>query len=409
MTLMTGASPRTSDEELPISTTRPAFAPRPWHWMVLFALYALIGLSGYGTDPDTYYILRSGRDLLLDGVYRPSRYQGALVAETIIGAASLAGGHALANAVSALLGTLTLVLFHAMLREGMGGGTAAASTAIVAVNPWYAVASSSSMDYVYGLFFLVLGVWLIRRGTWGSAAGAGLSFALAVSARLSVAPIMAAIYLLWLFHAGPGRGRLRPVASGAVAAVATLLLYVPAWLSAGRTLGFLGYDIGAWGLAGSVARFAYKNVYLWGLPAALLLAAGVVRAWRRRRPSGTVDRRWLVAGGVLIAVQELLFARVPVEISYLLPVLLLAVPPWVAWVRSRGWAAALFALTLAYDVVSLDVLRVEYAGGARGRSHTEAVGGSVSPHLEAGVLLFDLGDRPAAQAYFQRLVPARGD
>jgi len=388
------------------SSNASARSPLPsataaWPWFVLFALYALAGLRGYGTDLDTYEIVRAGRDLLVDGVYRPSRYQGSLVSEAVVGAASLAGGHALSNLVSALLGTLTLVLFHALLRERTEARTAAASTAIVAVNPWFAVAASSSMDYVYGLFFLVLGVWLIRRGTRGAALAAGLSFALAVSARLSGAPIVAVVYLLWLGYAGSARGRGRVVASGALAGAATVLLYVPAWLSAGRSLDFLTYAIGDWGLMGYVARFAYKNVFLWGLLPALLLAGGAAWAWRRR-PRGGIEGRWLVSAGALIAVQELLFLRVPLEISYLLPLLLVAVPLWVAWVRSRALTAALFALTLAYNVVSPDLLRIDYAGGVRAREGTEAVGGRVEPHLKAGVLLSDLRDRPAAQQWFLR-------
>jgi hypothetical protein len=372
---------------------------RAWPWMGLFALYALAGLRGYGTDRDTYGMIRTGRELLLDGVYNPSRFQGSLVAETVIGAASLAGGHVLSNAVSALLGTLALVLFHALLRERAGGRVAAAAAAVVAVNPWYVVAATSSMDYVYGLFFLVLGVWLIRRGTGPAAAGAGLALALAVSARLSVAPLVAVLYLLWLLHAGSARGRLRAAAAGCVTGAGVLLLYVPAWLSAGRTLGFLGFAIGDWGPAGYAVRFAYKNVFLWGLPAALLLAGGAAWAWRRHA-GGAGERRWTVAGLALVAAQELVFMRAPLEISYLLPVLLVAVPLWIAYVRSRALTAALFALTLAYNVVSLDVLRLEYAGGPWSRQGTEAVGGRVSPHLKEGVLLADLRDRPAAQAHF---------
>src|SRR5690606_34734697 len=78
----------------------------------LFATYAALGLFGYGTDGDTYLLLRSGHHLFVHGVYEYSRTPGYVVPEVAVGLLSLAGGHVLSNLASALLGTATLYLFR---------------------------------------------------------------------------------------------------------------------------------------------------------------------------------------------------------------------------------------------------------------------------------------------------------
>lgn len=57
-----------------------------------------------------------------------------------------------------------------------------------------------------------------------------------------------------------------------VGAVVAALLYVPAYVSAGYSFGFLDYAIGEWSLLGYVARFVIRNVYFWGIPGVVAVA-----------------------------------------------------------------------------------------------------------------------------------------
>jgi hypothetical protein len=61
-------------------------------FFVLFVLYCLFGLNGYGNDIDTYLMKESGQNLLLHGKYFPSRVPGYPIPEITIGATSLIGG-----------------------------------------------------------------------------------------------------------------------------------------------------------------------------------------------------------------------------------------------------------------------------------------------------------------------------
>ena len=81
--------------------------------IVLLGFYFIISLMGYGTDNDTYRMIRSGQNFWLNDIYNASRFQGSLIPELIIGALSILGGSIFSNAISVILSILTLkILSH---------------------------------------------------------------------------------------------------------------------------------------------------------------------------------------------------------------------------------------------------------------------------------------------------------
>lgn len=360
----------------------------------LFATYAALGLFGYGTDGDTYLLLRSGHHLFVHGVYEYSRTPGYVVPEVAVGLLSLAGGHVLSNLASALLGTATLYLFRRLLRPFFPEREALLLTATVGANPFFVIAASSSMDYVYSLFFGVAAVACLPRRRYYLAA---LLFGLAIGSRLSNAPAVAVIYavlLAVLLRRRETRELATVLSSGAVALLIAVVLYLPPYFASGRTLDFLTYAMPDWSLLERLYRFLYKGAYLFGL-APILLIAGVTAhravASRLRLPRPSL----LVAGGFVVAAQALLFLNVPIEVSYLLPVLFVALPLF-AFVAAPGRAglALLLGLTLTYGfVANPDVLQRSY--GEAGEVRAE-----VGLFVRRGVVVEDVLHREEALRTF---------
>lgn len=365
-------------------------------FFILFLfIYALLGLSGYGADSDAYRMIRAGHNLILNGRYFPSRYPGYLFPEIVIGGSSLLGGFYLSNLISALLGTFTLVFFFRLLRTRFNDPDALLLTAAAGLNPFFVIAASSSMDYVYSLFFILAGITLMNAHKQLPAA---LLFALAVSSRPSNALIVAAVYLVFILAAYRAReGRLRPVILSALTGLgAAVLLFLPIYRAANNSFRFLAYSIGDWDLFGYLSRFVYKNVYVWGLlPFALVAITALYSLYKTR---GTHLREPLAWAGLLILLlHELLFLKVPLAKFYLLPVLFIILPLWMQLVNSRKLAALLVLFTIAYNFINVDVLDIQYT-----ESGNEAVGAQVGLYLTEGVLIEDIKQRRDAHAeYFQ--------
>jgi len=253
-------------------------------------------------------------------------------------------------------------------------GDAVLATAIAGLNPHYIIASSSSMDYVYSIFFGLLGVTLLRQKKNLLAA---IAFSLAVSSRLSNILLIGAIYLHFLRayrEDGETRESVLLTMSALLTACLVSALYIPSFLVSHHTLGFLTYRIGDWSFLGHLYRFLYKNVYLFGLiPFLFVTAASVWKAANRSLCiSWTLD---VQTGVTALIVHELLFFKVPLEIAYLLPLLFVSVPlGFLALRPQRVTMFAMAVLVISYGfVVDPDILSCR---------HNEKAGGTTAPIMQ---------------------------
>ena len=153
--------------------------------------------------------------------------------------------------------------------------------------PTFWINAHTTTDFVWAFGCILIGWLLLLNGRW---LAAGLVLGLAVGFRL--ASVLPAGCLL-LFHvlAAP-RARLRVLVGGAVAAVFGAAWYLPSLIHSGWTFSFLHAQLGdprLWTPEMQLGRFLFKNVYLWGLPASILLvvsALAIGRAlWAQRRSS----------------------------------------------------------------------------------------------------------------------------
>lgn len=354
--------------------------------------------AGYGADNDTFLMLRTWDVLRTQGTYVPSRYQGSPIAELTIGAASQIGDHWMSGLVSVVLGVISLWCVHDLARRRIASQTdAMIVVAVVAATPVFAIAATTSSDYVYGLCGFLVGWVMIERG-W-SPIVIGVVLGAAAGGRISYVPLGLALVLLHPSITTAGR---RLVAAGSMAAVA-LVAYLPAMFGAERALSIFSADRPTGqGVIGLFARSVIKSGSIFGTVGSVVAIVVVVSAIRFRQANRTNrgGEHWEVALVVIVAG---LWLWLPAEPTYLLPgvvVLLIWLCRSLSLTTMRPLLLSLLAATTLHGWVNVQLLTVTYDSqyGIDSCVGTEATGASFSPKLVRGPLLVypDLVDQNTA-------------
>jgi hypothetical protein len=240
------------------------------------------------------------------------------------------------------------------------------------------------MEYVWALAMLLAGALLTLKRSYATA-GAVLGLAIALR---STSFIAAALVVGSALIRRPGdRGRV--LLGGVVTLVLGGLFYLPPFRQAGYSLAFLRPMTGGpefWTPELRLARFIYKNVYFWGLPAALALPALLILGSRALLDP---DRRRLVlACAAGVAAYELMFLMYPIEPAYLLPALPAVLILLGIAAANRPVSLGLFGcLLLSYAVLDINVARPDRP--------ERATGGTVGLWVEPGYLVQDARKRLA--------------
>jgi hypothetical protein len=324
--------------------------------LVVVALPQLV--LGPGTDLDVGAVIGSGR-LIRKGDYRPSRPPGAPVHEAIVGVLEWIGGTTLSN-VATLIAALAIVAAVVVLARQAHVPQPYLVAAVVVANPWFIVAATSTVDFPFALAFLLWGAIVLQRDRTVLAA---VCFALAVGCRATTILLIMAVLVADVTGDDPQPRRALRV--GALTSVLALLLYVPAFVSAGNSLAFAQNDFSTAGPGVMLGRALAKDLYFFGLAGTAVLLAvlpalwAAVRAWRSQ---------WVVRFGVLgVVVIEGLFIRFPWKMGHLLPLLVcLALWLGVALRDRPRWLVALVVAQLLYSVVNLQLLEPDNPNDARG-------------------------------------------
>ena len=126
-----------------------------------------------------------------------SRFQGYLVPEVLSSLAAKLGSHYLSNALSAFLGVGSLFFLKKILEKKFNQLFLLKVLIVIGLNPYYVIASSSTIDYIYSIFFLVVGFFFLEEERFSLA---GLFVAFAISSRFSNGPLIGIIYCYYLYR-----------------------------------------------------------------------------------------------------------------------------------------------------------------------------------------------------------------
>ncbi|MBP8231425.1 MAG: hypothetical protein KAY22_03890 [Rhizorhabdus sp.] len=358
----------------------------------IFAAFLLYRLPlGYGHDRDAYLMLGAWQHMLAEGQYVPSRFPGYIVAEFALGMAATLGGAMGSNALVALLSIGSLWATYAIGRE-LEVDKPLLLPALMAACPYVAIAASSSMDYMIAYALLASGMLLCLRGgmLWGI-----VLLAAAGGARLTNWALAAA-FLIWLARRRDGEGWYGSVAA---LTLVTGLFYLPVWISAHLGFGWLSAALpDDQGLFGLLARFAYKVVQPFGLIGTL--AAGALLLVQRERLQAAWRDPVFRLGLLFVTITLLIFARAPIEISYLI----FAIPflgLLLLQARLSGVLVLLIAGGLFAGVLHVDLIAVRYRDtGPCGPVMAE--GARFAPGVGTGVLLAEIADARRWDRCFNR-------
>lgn len=343
----------------------------------------LVARNGYGDNLDNYRMLRSWQQMVLHGLYQPSRFQGNLPSELALGFGASQLGPLGTSLISGLAGVASLFLAWRILARFVAPRTAAWALLPVAVNPYWVLASCTAMDYVHPLPFYLLGLLMLLEQR---VIVAVLALGLAAGIRISFLPVG----LMTLgFAYSYDRTQRRLLIEALVAFfVITGLIYVPAWISAHLGLSFLSSDRPtSQGFAGMFVRFLYKSIYLYGLPGAAIVTGIVL--WRLRAAKtaqeSIAERRLVAAALTLIALHLLLFLYIPARVQYLLPAMFGFAALCAVWRVHRTALLGLAVAQCCYWFVSVDLLQIDHASNSPcyGVKATQA---QLAPHFGPGVL-----------------------
>ena len=333
---------------------------------------------GPGSDADSFRVLNSGATLLWHHLYVPSRPPGCFPYEALTGILYAFGGTVATNLATV---AMSIALLASFLRicEHFEVPHRLLLAATIAIHPIYCASSSSTIDFIWALGCFFIGFSMLLKPRYVAAAAMlGLAVGIRLSSVLLVAPL-----LVW--ELAKKRHDLRMWLAAILATAIGVACYVPAFLHAGNSMSFLTYYVGDWSVAEYVGRFIYKNIYFWGLPAAIFLVAispAILRGLSRadRKFSGLI----LFSAIVMVAF-EALFLKLPIQRAYLLPMLPFVLILFAIAFRDRRMLVAIAILIFSYDFVSLNLARPDV------RDH--AARATIGLFVERGYLFDDAARR----------------
>lgn len=285
--------------------------------------------SNYGGHHDIYLMLGSFLSVLQQGVYVPSRFTGYPVAEIGIGASAWLGGSGLSNAVNETIFLLSALLFPFCFQTRVALTRYLAFVAITLTSTVMAFDNLMSIDYPWALFFWVLGSLCLRRSR--DRIAAVIPMALCIGSRPVFALfVWASILLIDNDVDSAAQTLLSRFRSRWLTLVAITfsgcLFYLPAWLHAAFGLGWIS-AVGPdnQGVVGLIGRFGIKLILAFGVVQSLILLIVILWmliaqrcGWRQMFVLREADGRFLA---VVILINLIIFARMPVQLSYLQPLL----------------------------------------------------------------------------------------
>ena len=337
----------------------------PEHHLYLLAalLYFPLIFLGYGSDYDSYNVLWTGQTFANTLDYIPSRVPGFFVYESLTYFLNQVGGSIATNLASMGMALLVIYVFIRLCKQYQVPHYKLL-TVIMIVHPYFWVNATCTMDYFFAIGFIFLGILQILRGKYFTA---GAAFALGVGSRLTLS-LLAAVILLWFFFSMPEK-RWYIVQSAVIGALFGITFYLPSADFAEWRPTFLSASVGGqqyWTPYLRLGRFAYKNIYFWGLLLFPLIVWGMLRLMGKRHAFQDAVHGWLPLAALAgIVIMEAFYLYIPTEPSYLLPTL----PFWLillgfAFEEKRSVLIVILGLVVLFNFVNLNVARPNVADKA---------------------------------------------
>lgn len=262
---------------------------------------------GFGLDPDAWRIANSAFDLRYHLIYHTSRFPGYPLPEFVY-TLIINFGWVATNGLTMLLSLLSVLAFSYLLRENRIPRKGLL-TVTYALMPLILINSTNSMDYMWGLSFVIFAWLLLMRRRF---IAAGIMMGFAISSRpqtiFFVVPLM--------FLASEGEMRKANIVKFVLAATAvSLVSFLPVYMKYG--LQFIQH----YPSRADLLQTGYGVIKYFGIPGlAVLIMIGITSLKNIRTKIGRHSRHDLF---LLISLMTacLSFALTPYHPEYLIPMI----------------------------------------------------------------------------------------
>jgi hypothetical protein len=325
----------------------------PLIFFLASVIYFPLIFLGYGTDCDSYRVVDTAKLLFTDFVYIPSRPPGYFVHEAAVSLLIQIGGSVVSNFGTMVMSLLTIYSFLKIC-DNYDIPHRHLLSIIMMIFPLYWINSTCTIDYLWAMGLALYGLYLNESGR--GYLGASL-LGISVGARLSSIIIVLAYFLAELIIEGPTKFlSLQFIISMVIGS----LTYLPSFVWAGYSLGFFRFSIGDWTITEYLLRFAYKNLYFWGILTGVLLLFGLFLVAMNISDSVNSNKKIVYTSFFIIIGTELLYLRAPLEMAYLLPILPFVLILLALSSRNhRRFLVALLISTFSYNFVNFNFVHVD--------------------------------------------------
>jgi hypothetical protein len=341
---------------------------------------------GYGSDNDIYGELDAGVKTWLEGIPTMSRHPGYWLHEGMIFLLDNYGGFLLIN-IATLIASLLFIyrIWHVFCDLEIQWRFPILLCLIW--NPWYLIASTSGIDYIWSILFMFLSIeaFILNKRAYP-----GILGAVAVGFRLgSIFPIAGAFIFISSHKITLFKIR-RLFLILTTSSLLGIFFYIPSWLVSEGSFNFLTGHLGdkeLWTLKMHIGRAVYKPIYLIGLAGTLSLLLIFVLNRGRLKLIIKDKREFVLAAMGVVTGTTLLYLKYPIEHSYLLPGLpFLLLLVGIVLNKSPKWQPYLLLIsTLSFWVVSFPIAIPNIPG--------KASDASIGFHIEQGPLAVDIRKR----------------
>lgn len=340
-----------------------------WLFALAIFLSRLPFLSqGYGLDGDSWSVAIIARNIAHTGQYEVSRFPGYPVQEYIC--SLFYNGYAWRlNLLTAIISTIGILFFALTLKTWKFKYVFLASTALAFV-PIIYINSTTTIDYVWALSFLLISLYFVARY---NAILAGIFIGLAIGCRITSGAMLLPYAIMILQTGDRKQNILKIIKLASSALLVGALLYYPAYARYGTGF-FTYYDlpypsiskvlykffIETWGLVGLLALFI--SVCLFFLP-------GPVTARKYLFPR-SVNEKYVVAWLIAIDLYIIAFLRLPMESGYLIPMIPFVILIFGKYLYSKAFTFLAVMLILSSFFFNISPVEREDAATASALSFT---------------------------------------
>lgn len=302
--------------------------------------------NGFGADGDGWRIAKTALTLWNDGEYHVSRFPGFPVYEFIQTPIIALGGSIASNVSSLFIFIVSLIFFRKILHRWNVPHSDLVLVAY-AFLPILWKNSSLTMDYVWGLCGIVSAVYLVGQKRFTVA---GVVLGLAAGTRISHIA-----YLLPLFFLFQKEERKQWLVFSATALLTTIACYIPVFLSEGYGLVVRDYlaDTRNYSTLRKIGFYFYRLIFSLGLLGWIGIVTAVVL--NRKNIALLFQKHFLTSVVAFIATGLLLFAVVPDEREYLIPIFPFLLIALASSISQKQYFVILLLL-ISYGFISVDIL-----------------------------------------------------